>query len=126
MSKTIEQIAKEDGRFNAKAMVFIHNGLGVTIQRVRDAEGIDTGQRHLTGAELATGLARLAQEKWGRMAKMVLNNWGVKTTRDMGEIVYLMIENKLMSAQETDTIEDFDNVYDFEEVFEKKYNFDID
>ena len=56
---------------------------------------------------------------------MVLSQWHVQTTRDFGEIVYLMIENDWMTSQETDRIEDFNNVYDFENVFEKQFDFDI-
>ena len=81
--------------------------------------------RHITGAELAEGLADLAKQRWGRLARMVLNQWKVKTTRDFGEIVYLMIAHGWMTSQETDQIEDFDNVYDFEEVFEKQFEFEV-
>ena len=54
---------------------------------------------------------------------VVLNNWGIKTTRDFGEIVYLMIRNKWMSAAETDTIDDFDDVYEFQAVFKDQFVF---
>ena len=123
MKKTIEQIAKEDTRYNIKAVMFVHDGLGKIIQKVRELEDDRLAPRHITGAELSKGLAQLAAERWGRLARMVLNLWGVKTTRDFGEIVYLMIENEWMTAQETDTIEDFDDVYSFEEVFEKHFKF---
>ena len=48
---------------------------------------------------------------------LVLNSWGIKTTRDFGEIVYLMIRHKWMNAQPTDSIDDFNDVYDFKTVF---------
>ena len=47
----------------------------------------------------------------------------MKTTRDFGQIVYLMIEHKWMSAQPTDSIEDFDDVYDFDVIFKKQFKF---
>ena len=125
MKITIEEIARQDGRYDPKALKFIYEGLGKTVQNIRDREMSQEQLRHITGQELATGLAELATERWGRLAKMVLNNWGVKTTRDLGEIVYLMISHNWMSAQETDTIEDFNNVFDFEDVFEKRYKLDI-
>ena len=74
---------------------------------------------------MASGIADLALERWGRLARLVLNQWGVKTTRDIGDIVYLMIENQWMTAQESDTIEDFDDVFDFEQVFEKNFDLEI-
>ena len=57
------------------------------------------------------------------MSMLVLNNWGIKTTRDFGEIVYLMIRHKWMSAAETDTIDDFNDVYEFQIVFKEQFVF---
>jgi len=127
MKKTLEEISRQDGRYDVKGLKFVFDGLGHTIRRIRQAEEEEDMDRprHITGAELAEGIAQLAIERWGLLAKMVLNHWGLKTTRDIGEIVYLMIENNWMTAQESDRIEDFDNVYDFEEVFEKQYRFEI-
>ena len=124
MKESIEEIAKEYGRFDVKALKFVFDGLGRTIQAIREAEADDPGPRHVTGAQLANGIAELAMERWGMLAKVVLNHWGVRTTRDLGEIVYLMIRNEWMTAQEADSIEDFDNIYDFEQMFEKQFKFD--
>ena len=121
--KTIEDIAACDGRYDVRAIRFVFEGLGVTVDRIeRQYEG-SMETRHITGDQLACGLGELAIDRWGRLARMVLDKWGVKTTRDFGEIVYLMIENEWMSAQPTDQIEDFDNVFDFEQKFEKDFQF---
>jgi uncharacterized repeat protein (TIGR04138 family) len=124
MTKTIEEIATEDGRYDAEALRFVYEGLGATIRKIKEAADEDQ-PHHITGAEFSRGLAKLAIERWGRLSRMVLNHWGVNTTRDLGEIVYLMIRHKWMTAQETDIIEDFDNVYNFEDVFEKQFKFNL-
>jgi len=124
MSKTLEEIAAEDGRYDAEALKFVYEGLGATIQKIKEAADQDQ-PHHISGDELASGLAKLAIEKWGRLSRMVLNHWGVRTTRDLGEIVYLMIRHQWMTAQETDRIEDFDDVYDFQQVFEKQFQFNL-
>ncbi len=121
MKKSIEAIAAEDGRYNALALKFVYEGLGVTIEKIRSDQ---LEKRHISGDELSLGLAELAVERWGRLARLVLNRWGVTTTRDLGEIVYLMIANNWMTAQQDDTIDDFDDVYDFERVFEKDFKFE--
>jgi uncharacterized repeat protein (TIGR04138 family) len=123
--KSIDEISKEDGRYDSRALKFIFEGLGTTIQRIREAEEADSGPHHISGQELAEGLARIAVERWGRLARIVLQTWGIKTTRDFGEVVYLMISHGWMSAQQGDTIEDFDHVFDFETVFEKQFDFEI-
>lgn len=125
MKKTIEEIAIEDGRYHAKALKFVFEGLAATIDKMRQQEDPETMPRHITGEELAWGLAEVAQKRWGRLAGMVLRQWGVHSTRDFGEIVYLMIDSGWMTSQETDSIEDFYNVYDFSDVFEKQYAFEI-
>jgi len=115
--KSLERIAREDGRFNPSAIRFVYEGLGFTAKKVAEEP------RHVTGQTLCEGLQKLAVEKWGRLAMLVLGTWGVRATRDFGEIVYLMIKHKWMSAQPSDTIDDFDDVYDFQTVFKEQFEF---
>ena len=117
MKKNLEQIAHEDGRYSAKAISFVYEGLGYT------AKKIVSKPEHVSGQTLCEGLKKYAIERWGRLAKTVLNHWDIKTTRDFGEIVWIMIKNEWMSAQPTDSIEDFDNVYDFQTVFKDQFKF---
>ena len=124
MKKTIEEIAAADGRYGSKALKFIYEGLGQTIHKIRAADD-EAGLRHISGAELSRGLAEIAIERWGRLSKVVLNHWHIETTRDFGEIVYLMINNHWMTAQDSDSIEDFEDIFDFEEVLEKQFRIDV-
>lgn len=117
MRKSLEEIAREDSRFDSRAIRFVYEGLGYTAKKVA------TGARHVDGQALCEGLRKLAVEKWGRLAMLVLNTWGVKTTRDFGEIVYSLIKHKWMSAQPTDSIDDFSDVYDFKTIFKDQFEF---
>lgn len=117
MKKNLEQIAKEDGRYCAAAIKFVYEGLGFT------AKSVAKEPRHVSGQALCQGLQKFAVEKWGRLAMLVLNTWGVKTTRDFGEIVFLMIKHTWMSAQPTDSIDDFNDVYDFKTSFKDEFGF---
>ena len=117
MKKKLEEIAGENGRFKPQAIKFIYEGLTYT------AKEIAAEPRHVSGHTLCEGLRKLAIEKWGRLAMLVLNSWGVKTTSDFGEIVYLMIKHKWMKAQPADSIEDFNDVYDFKTVFKDQFKF---
>lgn len=117
MKKNLEKIAREDGRFSDGALKFVYEGLGYTAKRMA------ADPSHVSGQTLCKGLRRLAVKKWGRLAMLVLDTWGIKTTRDFGEIVYLMIKHKWMSAQPADSIDDFDNVYDFKTVFKDQFKF---
>ncbi|MFB0554825.1 MAG: Minf_1886 family protein [Phycisphaerae bacterium] len=117
MKKNLEQIAGEDGRFSPPGIRFVYEGLGYAAKKVT------VEPKHVTGQVLCEGLRKLALEKWGRMAMVVLNAWGIKTTHDFGEIVYLMIKHKWMSAQPADSIDDFNDVYDFKTVFKDQFEF---
>jgi len=111
MKKKLEEIAKEDGRFSAGSLKFVYEGLGYTAKKTA------TEPNHITGQALCEGLKKLAIEKWGRLAMLVLNRWNIKTTRDFGEIVYLMIKHGWLSVQPTDSIDDFNDVYAFKTAF---------
>lgn len=117
MKKNLEQVAREDGRFTAPAIRFVYEGLGYT------AKNIAPEPKHVSGQTLCEGLKKLAIEKWGRLAILVLNSWGIEKTRDFGEIVYLMIKNEWMSTQPTDSIDDFNDVYDFQTAFKDQFKF---
>ena len=117
MKKSIQKIAREDGRFSPEAIEFIYEGLGHTVKHVTSQP------KHISGDQLCIALRDLAKDKFGRLARVVLNKWGIETSRDFGEIVYLMIKNNWMSAQPDDEIEDFDNVFDFKTDFEDSFEF---
>jgi uncharacterized repeat protein (TIGR04138 family) len=123
MKQSIEEIAREDGRFSIGGISFVYEGLSYTVKKFSEENGEKTGPHHVSGRDLAHGLKDLALERWGRLAKTVLNRWGINTTRDFGEIVYLMIQNQWMSAQPSDSIDDFNDVYDFKTVFEDNFTF---
>jgi len=115
--KSLEEISQHDGRYSPKAVRFVYEGLGYAVHKLAAQPG------HVTGQVLCEGLRQLSLEKWGRLSMLVLNSWQVKTTRDFGEIVYLLIRHKWMRAQPTDLIDDFNDAYDFKTVFKDRFTF---
>jgi uncharacterized repeat protein (TIGR04138 family) len=117
MKKSLENIANEDSRYTPQALKFVLEGFDYT------AKNITTERRHVSGQTLCRGLKEMAVERWGRLAMLVLKTWNIKNTRDFGEIVFCLIKHKWMSAQPTDTIDDFNDVYDFKTVFKDQFKF---
>ncbi len=107
----IQTIAETDGRYKREAFLFVLVALEYTVSKLSE-------RRHLTGQELARGMADFAREQYGFMAKVVLEKWGITATMDYGEIVYLLIDSGLLTKTETDSIEDFADVYDFNTEFD--------
>jgi uncharacterized repeat protein (TIGR04138 family) len=80
-------------------------------------------ERHLTGQQLCEAARQYAMQQYGYMARTVLSTWGVRSTGDLGEIVFNMIEIGQMRKTRKDKREDFHDVYDFGEAFSRDLSF---
>ena len=110
----IEALCERDARYKPEAYSFVLAALSYTLAR--------TGEiRHISGQELLDGLRELGIESYGPMAKEVLNHWGILGCRDVGHVVFNLVEEGLLSKTESDSLEDFENGFDFEEEFITKY-----
>ncbi len=78
-------------------------------------------RRHVTGAELSWACRDLARERFGLLARPVLESWGVKQTADLGQIVFALVSIELLSTQAGDREEDFAGVYEFATAFDQGY-----
>jgi len=110
LSQIIEKVSKRDPRYKDDAYFFVLRGLNFTVARLDKP-------RHLTGQELSEGIRLYAIDQFGPMAREVLEHWGIAATGDFGNIVYNLIEVKLLAKTETDSIDDFKDVYDFKKAF---------
>lgn len=110
----LDQLRERNPRFHGKAYLFLLSSLHAVL------EDLDQ-PRHISGRELARGVRDLALERFGPMARIVLEHWGVHNTDDLGEIVFALVDCGILIKQEEDRREDFRDVYDFEEAFEQDY-----
>ncbi len=78
-------------------------------------------RRHISGRELAEGVRDVALDRFGVLARTVLEHWGIRVTEDVGEVVFTLVEGGVLIKQDEDRIEDFREIYDFQEVFEEAY-----
>lgn len=63
--------------------------------------------KHLTAAEYYAALCRLAQQEYGPLARTVFEYWGLKTTQDVANATYFLIEAGIFCKQEQESREDF-------------------
>lgn len=110
--KALDVIVAKDARFDPAAYLFVSGALTETAKRLGRSRKASVKQRHISGQELAEGAADFAAEQFGPLAYSVLREWGVKTTRDIGDIVFNLISVGIFSKTEEDSIEDFNNVFD--------------
>ncbi|MFO7726149.1 MAG: hypothetical protein R6V45_11430 [Oceanipulchritudo sp.] len=118
--EVIRLIRKDDPRYEIGAYFFIRQALDHTLSTIRRKE--EGGrQRHVTGGELCEGIREYALDQYGPMTRTLLENWGIHSTADFGQIVFNLVEYGVFGKTETDSLEDFDEVYDFESAFSRPF-----
>jgi len=113
-SEAVSRICARDPRYLPEAYYFLHEGLMRTLKKIQATE---KKPRQISGAELADGLREYALKEFGPLTLTVLGRWGIQTTRDFGELVFVLLDAGLLGKTDEDRIEDFDNLYSFEEAF---------
>ncbi|MCK9431982.1 MAG: hypothetical protein PHQ84_01680 [Candidatus Omnitrophica bacterium] len=108
--RIVDEICDKDKRYKPDAYEFMLKGLEFTQKKLKK-------NSHVSGSELAVGLRDYAINQYGPLAGMVLSYWGIRQTKDFGNIVFNMIERKLLSKTKEDSLLDFEEVYDFKAAF---------
>lgn len=117
--EAVELICAKDGRYGPDAYQFVKEALDHTQTAIgRDNRG---RIRHVTGQELLEGIREYATTRYGPMAMLLLNEWGIQQCSDFGDIVFNLIDVGLLAKTDTDSRADFAEGYEFFEAFRKPY-----
>jgi uncharacterized repeat protein (TIGR04138 family) len=110
----ILQLCREDARFAYEAYEFVCEAVTFTQTRLgRGHEPHEPSEdHHVSGAELLRGTCELAIREFGMMAPVVFKQWGVRTTDEVGEIVFKLIAVQRLSKSDRDDPEDFRDLFD--------------
>ncbi len=103
--RKIAGILSRESRYAAGAYTFVAEAVTFTVGRL-------SVHRHVSARELLEGIRDYAAGQFGVMAGEVLHEWGIHEATDVGRIVYLMIDAKLLAASEEDSPEDFNIDFD--------------
>jgi uncharacterized repeat protein (TIGR04138 family) len=117
--EVVDQLLAQDPRFARDAYHFTREALDFT-QKLVSRENKGT-VRHVTGQELLEGIRLYALQQYGPMTVTLLEEWGLKSCRDFGDIVFNMVEGGLLAKTDKDNREDFRNGYDFKDAFTKPF-----
>jgi uncharacterized repeat protein (TIGR04138 family) len=110
----LERIREENPRYSDAAYLFVLSALQFAIEQLDEP-------RHITGQELAKAVRDLAIQRFGPMARTVLEHWGIHSTADIGEIVYALIDYRVLIKQDSDSLDDFREVFSFDDAFDRDY-----
>jgi uncharacterized repeat protein (TIGR04138 family) len=110
----MDRILIKERRFDERAYLFVLSALEHFQTRLPE-------RRHISGRELAVACRDLAMERFGVMARLVLEHWGIQSTEDIGDVVFTLVELDLLMSQPTDSREEFVDVFDFSQEFDRAY-----
>ena len=116
----LDQIVAKDTRYHRDAYLFLREALDYT-HKTLGKEGKGSPNRHVSGQQLLEGIRQYALDQYGPMAMTVLEAWNIRSCKDFGEIVFVMVEHSLLAKTEKDTRADFQSGYDFYEAFRKPF-----
>lgn len=125
--RAMEKLLQRDPRYKLEAYIFVRDALAYAHNTMfpnspqPTSEDDPDSSRHLTGQQLCEACRQFALDQFGYLARLVLANWGLKSTSDFGDVVYNLIDIKHMRKSDSDRREDFNNVYAFEEAFEPRF-----
>jgi len=117
--EAVELVTQMDSRYDRDAYLFLRDTLDYTLQEVRKRNNGD--DRHVMGQELLAGFRDFAIDQFGPMAMTVFNEWGLKECRDVGNMVFNLVEVGAFGKTDEDSPEDFDDGYDFHQTFVEPY-----
>ena len=85
---------------------------------MQDSVSGENGTAAPGGADSKDALAQ-----FGPMASTVLKEWGLRNGKNVGEMVFLLIEEDVFSKQPEDSLDDFKGFMSFRKAFEEPYEF---
>ena len=103
----IDRLRETDPRFRREAYLFVVAALGHAVERLSAERRGDPLRRHLHGSEVVGSAVDLARTEFGPLAATVFREWGVQGGRDIGVIVFQLVDAGQLSATPDDRLEDF-------------------
>ncbi|MEO5804152.1 MAG: Minf_1886 family protein [Verrucomicrobiota bacterium] len=115
----LEKIVLNDPRYHCDGYFFLREALDHTQKMVGKAKKDEI--RHVSGQELLSGIREYGMAQFGPMTLTVLEEWGIRSCEDFGEMVFNMVTNNLLAKTDKDSRDDFKDGYSFQEAFCKPF-----
>ncbi len=114
----VHRVHKQDERYALNAYAFLCEALEFT---TKDLGRSGEDSRHVTGQELMVGFRKFALQEFGPLAWLVMKEWGITASEDVGNMVYNLINVRYFGRNDTDRIEDFSDGVSLEQELTKPY-----
>jgi uncharacterized repeat protein (TIGR04138 family) len=110
----VKRIRSRDRRYQPEAYAMVMDSVAYAIQTIGET-------RHISSAELLVHLCEFTKDRYGILAYTILDKWGLKSTGDIGAVVYALIDEGELSEQEGDSLAGFSSGFDLRERLEVRY-----
>jgi uncharacterized repeat protein (TIGR04138 family) len=122
----LAEVVQRDPRYAYEAYEFVFAALSYTQKLLGrlppDDDSASGSQYHVSGRELLHGIRDLAVREFGLMARIVFRLWGINRTADVGEIVFNLVEESLMSKSDQDSRADFEDIFDLDQALVQEFH----
>lgn len=115
----VQAVTQREPRYDPGAFYFLKDALDFTVKRVM--ENNNGEQRHVSASELLIGFRDLALQEFGPMASTMMSEWGISTCSDIGQMVFLLIEEGVFGRQDSDTREDFAELFPLQKTLQAPF-----
>jgi len=113
--EAINRIISRDQRFDREAFLFLKEALDFTVQDVSVKS--PENSKHVSATQLLHGFRDLALKEFGPMAATLFSEWGIHRCADIGDMVFMLIQEGIFGKQDNDRQEDFVEIFTFENAF---------
>ncbi len=113
----VEAILAKHPEYAAEAYSFMRQALDVASEHFHKSQD----SPHLTAEELYLGSCAYALDEYGPLAQLVLARWGISSCKDIGAIVYNLIEVGVFGKQAGDSREQFDHLQPLSDLLNTPY-----
>ena len=110
----VKRIRSRDRRYEPEAYALVMDSVAYAIQTIGE-------RRHISSAELLVHLCDFVKDRYGILAYSMLKKWRVRSTEDIGAIVYGLIDEGELTEQDGDSLAGFSGVFDLRERLELGY-----
>jgi uncharacterized repeat protein (TIGR04138 family) len=113
--EAVDKIFTDDSRYHAEAYAFLRDALEATLKRRKKARKETSS--HVCASELLDGFRVHSLQEFGPMAITVFEYWGVRSSEDIGNMVFNLVRVGIFGKTDEDTMESFREGYNFADAF---------
>jgi uncharacterized repeat protein (TIGR04138 family) len=106
----LTDILKIDTRYTVDAYLLLNDGLQL-------AYGQTGKKSNITAGELLEAISKVATDRYGPLAEVVLKSWGINSAADIGTLISNLVNAGLLRPDTVNPHEDFVTGFNFKADF---------